>query len=109
MIRDAETRSMMRAFFENNRISERRVGVRNDIANVNAMNSFKWEEINVPTLLIHGDKDHLIPLEYSREVARHIPGAKLVLVQGGGHECLVSHHREISPKLALFLEKHAAK
>lgn len=29
MIRDAETRSMMRAFFENNRISERRVGAVN--------------------------------------------------------------------------------
>jgi pimeloyl-ACP methyl ester carboxylesterase len=109
MIRDAETRSMMNVFFENNPISERRAGVQNDIANVNAMDSFQWEEIHVPTLLIHGDKDNLIPVEYSCEVARRIPDAELVVIKGGGHECLVSHHREISPKLKSFLKKHAAE
>jgi pimeloyl-ACP methyl ester carboxylesterase len=107
MVRDAETRSMMRVFFENNPISERRPGVQNDLTSVNAMNDFKWEEIRVPTFLIHGEKDSLIPVEYSQEVARHLPNAELVIINGGGHECLVSHHREISPRLNAFLEKHA--
>ncbi|HET9905869.1 MAG TPA: alpha/beta hydrolase [Anaerolineales bacterium] len=106
MVRDAETRSMMRVFFENNPISERRAGVRNDLMNVNAMNEFPWEEICVPTLLIHGDKDNLIPVEYSREVARRISNAELVIVKGGGHECLVSHQREVAPMLNSFLKKY---
>ena len=106
-VRDAETRSMMRVFFENNPISERRLGVQNDLTNGNAMTKFKWEEIRVPTLLIHGEKDTLIPVEYSQEVARRIPNAELVIIHGGGHECLVSHHREISPKLNSFLRMHA--
>lgn len=109
MMRDTETRSMMRVFFENNPISERRAGVENDIANVNAMNDCAWEDIGVPTLLIHGSEDALIPLEYSQAVARRIPNAELVIVQGGGHECLVSHHKEISPILNSFLGRQVFK
>jgi len=105
MVRDAETRSMMRVFFENNPISERRAGVQNDLANVHAMDDFKWEEISVPTLLIHGDKDNLIPLEYSQEVEHRIPNAELVIIKGGGHECLVSHQREVVPILNKLLAR----
>jgi len=105
MVRDAATRSMMRVFFENNPISKRRAGVQNDLAQVHAMDDFNWENIRVPTLLIHGDKDNLIPLEYSQGVARRIPNAELIVIKGGGHECLVSHQREIVPKLNAFLAK----
>jgi pimeloyl-ACP methyl ester carboxylesterase len=106
MIRDAETRSMMRVFFENNPISERRTGVKNDLAQVHMMDGFKWEDISVPTILIHGDKDNLIPVEYSRDIARRIPNAELVIIKGGGHECLVSHHRQVSPIINSFLAKY---
>jgi len=106
MVRDAETRSMMRVFFENNPISERRAGVQNDLDQVHAMDEFNWEEIRVPALLIHGDKDQLIPLEYSQEVARRIPNAELIVVKGGGHERLVSHHGYVSPVINSFLVKH---
>ena len=108
MTRDAGARSMMRVFFENNPISERRAGLENDLANAYAMNDFLWEEIRVPTLLVHGDKDNLIPVEYSREVARRSPNAELVIVKGGGHECLVSHQREVAPMLNAFLAKHVS-
>ena len=106
MIRDAETRSMMRVFFENNPISERRAGVQNDLEQVHAMDEFNWEEIRVPVLLIHGEKDHLIPLEYSQDVARRIPHAELVVIKDGGHECLVSHHGYVRPIINSFLMKY---
>jgi pimeloyl-ACP methyl ester carboxylesterase len=105
MVRDTETRSMMRVFFENNPISERRTGVHNDLSQVHAMDDFKWENISIPTLLIHGDRDKLIPVEYSQEVAHRIPNAELV-VKGGGHECLVSHKQAIEPRLNEFLARH---
>jgi len=107
MIRDAETRSMMRVFFENNPISERRTGVQNDLANVHMMDGFEWESIRVPTLLIHGDRDNLIPLDYSKEVASRSPQAELLTVKGGGHESLVSHQHEVKPGLNTFLARHA--
>ncbi len=108
MIHDAETRSLMRVFFENNPISERRAGVQNDLRHISAMEDFNWENIGVPTLLIHGDKDNLIPLSYSRAVAGRIPNAELIIVAGGGHECLVSHHRQVAPILNSFLKRHSA-
>lgn len=108
MIRDVETRSMMRVFFENNPISERHAGVQNDLTQVHAMDEFNWEDVRVPTLLIHGDQDNLIPLEYSQEVARRIPTAELVIIQGGGHECLVSHHRYVAPIMNSFLAEHVS-
>jgi len=109
MIRDAETRSMMQVFFENNPISERRAGVQNDLANVHAMDDFQWEGIRMPTLLIHGDKDNLIPVAYSQEVASRIPNAELVIIKGGGHECLVSRQREVAPILNAFLARCASR
>lgn len=44
------------------------------------------ETIHVPTLVIHGDRDPLIPPEGGKDTAAHIPGAKLVMMHGMGHD-----------------------
>jgi 3-oxoadipate enol-lactonase len=43
------------------------------------------EQIRVPTLVIAGDEDHVYPPALARDVARRIPGARLVMVEGAGH------------------------
>lgn len=42
--------------------------------------------IKVPTLAIHGAADPLIHPAGSKDIARHVPDAKLVLIDGLGHE-----------------------
>jgi aminoacrylate hydrolase len=42
-------------------------------------------EIRVPTLVIVAADDMITPRFYSDELAEHIPGAKLVVLDGGGH------------------------
>jgi 3-oxoadipate enol-lactonase len=42
-------------------------------------------EIDVPTLVIHGDADPLVPLQNGLYLAEHIPGARLVVYEGVGH------------------------
>ena len=42
-------------------------------------------DVRVPTLVIHGKVDPLIPVECGIDVARTVPGAKLVVVDGMGH------------------------
>jgi 3-oxoadipate enol-lactonase len=42
-------------------------------------------EIRVPTLVVHGTGDRLTAVENGRRMAAEIPGAELVLVDGGGH------------------------
>jgi pimeloyl-ACP methyl ester carboxylesterase len=43
-------------------------------------------EIAVPALVLHGTEDPLFPPAHGEALAREIPGARLVLLQGAGHE-----------------------
>jgi pimeloyl-ACP methyl ester carboxylesterase len=42
--------------------------------------------IRVPTLVIHGSDDPLIPVEGGKDTARVIPGANLWIIEGMGHD-----------------------
>jgi pimeloyl-ACP methyl ester carboxylesterase len=44
------------------------------------------EAISVPTLVIHGADDPLVPIEAGRDTAKSIPGARLEIIEGMGHE-----------------------
>lgn len=41
--------------------------------------------LRIPVLLVHGDKDDLVPYAGSVELAKRIPGAELATVRGAGH------------------------
>ena len=43
-------------------------------------------EITVPVLVVHGTADPLFPLPHGEELARVIPGARLLVIDGLGHE-----------------------
>ena len=43
-------------------------------------------EISVPTLVIHGDDDPLMPLPHGEALADAIPGARLLVLEATGHE-----------------------
>jgi pimeloyl-ACP methyl ester carboxylesterase len=42
--------------------------------------------VDVPTLVIHGDEDPLVPLQGGKDTAAAIPGARLFVIKGMGHE-----------------------
>ena len=42
--------------------------------------------VRVPTLVIHGAADILVPVENGRNVAAAIPGARLLEIEGMGHD-----------------------
>jgi pimeloyl-ACP methyl ester carboxylesterase len=42
--------------------------------------------VKAPTLVIHGSGDPLIPVDAGKEAARTIPGAKLLVIKGMGHD-----------------------
>ena len=43
-------------------------------------------QLRCPTLVIHGDADPLVPLACGEDTARRIPGARLEVVAGMGHD-----------------------
>jgi pimeloyl-ACP methyl ester carboxylesterase len=46
----------------------------------------RLRSLDVPTLVIHGDSDILVPVENGRRVAASVPGARLVEIKGMGHD-----------------------
>jgi pimeloyl-ACP methyl ester carboxylesterase len=42
--------------------------------------------IQVPTLIVHGDSDPLLPVAHAQVAAQAIPGARLRVIEGMGHE-----------------------
>jgi pimeloyl-ACP methyl ester carboxylesterase len=48
------------------------------------------KKIDVPTLAIHGQEDQVVPLEWGRELASVIPGARLEILQEWGHNVWLS-------------------
>lgn len=60
-------------------------------------------EINLPTLVIHGTEDPILPLDYGMALADNIAGATKFIMEGVGHEIPEALMPEIVSKmLALF-------
>ncbi|MCL3819572.1 alpha/beta fold hydrolase [Aeromicrobium wangtongii] len=64
------------------------------------------EKFDVPTLVIHGDSDAVVPFHVSgRRAAAAIDGAELVLIEGGPHGINVSHADQFNDALIGFLDR----
>lgn len=62
-------------------------------------------KISAPTLVIHGEDDPLVKVEGAHDTAAHIPGAKLKLFPGMGHDLPV----ELVEPMADAIAEHAAR
>jgi proline iminopeptidase len=58
--------------------------------------------IAAPTLVIHGADDPLVPLAAGRDTAQNIPGAKLEVIEGMGHD----FPEALMPRLAQAIADH---
>ena len=45
-------------------------------------------DVKIPTLVIHGDRDTIVPVEMGKAVAAAIPGAEFELAKGYGHNSM---------------------
>jgi pimeloyl-ACP methyl ester carboxylesterase len=66
--------------------------------------------IDVPTLVIHGDADRIVPIKASGEkTAKLVKGARLATIKDGPHAVSWTHADEVNAELVNFLGKGAAK
>ena len=61
-------------------------------------------KVKIPTLVIHGSADPLIPVEGGKDTAKSIPGAKLLIIEGMGHSFPV----EVVPQILRAILEHTA-
>jgi pimeloyl-ACP methyl ester carboxylesterase len=68
----------------------------------------KLAQIVVPTLVIHGDADPLIPLEGGKDTAASITGAELMVIPGMGHDLPLELVDMIADAIAKVAQRAAA-
>jgi len=61
-------------------------------------------ELEIPTLVIHGNRDPLIPVEHGIKAASIIPGATLLLLDGLGHDLSPGHTGNIHQAMFNLIE-----
>lgn len=61
------------------------------------------KELKVPTIVIHGDADPLVPVECGYDTAAAIPGARITTISGMGHDL----PRALWPRLTRMITEHA--
>lgn len=59
--------------------------------------------IRIPVLVANGDNDIMVPTSNSRDLARRIPKAELVIYKDAGHGGIFQYHSEFVPKALAFL------
>jgi pimeloyl-ACP methyl ester carboxylesterase len=59
--------------------------------------------INVPTLLLYGDRDVRSPISVAQELHAKIPGSRLVVIPGAGHVCDMESPERFNAEVRGFL------
>ena len=62
----------------------------------------------IPTAVVHGDEDTLVPTERGREIAAAIPGAKLVIIPGAAHLMTIDAEEETAAAILQHLASASA-
>jgi len=87
------------------RMPERLAGTDNDIR-VTRTTAYPLEQIRVPTLVVHGLIDPLLPFEqHGKQLAERIPGAELLAVEGGEHVTIFTHRELVRARVMRFLSE----
>jgi non-heme chloroperoxidase len=62
-------------------------------------------KIDVPTLIVHGDADRIVPITASAEpLAKGVKGARKVVIEGGPHGITWTHADQVNKELLAFLK-----
>ena len=60
-------------------------------------------KLRVPTIVLHGKRDSVLPYAAATELASTIPDAKLVTLENSGHSLFFTHHDVVNNAIAEFI------
>jgi len=63
-----------------------------------------WDELRIPALIIHGERDIISPIAQVRRLAGKLPHAKLVVLPEGSHVLMLNYHGEVTDIIRDYLE-----
>lgn len=100
---DPETLEILRTFQQTNPLRLRYPGY---VLDVSQIKTFRPEltAVQCPTLILHGDRDPLIPVSHAHRAMRLIPGAQSLIIQGGNHDAPIRYPQQVLPVMRRFLD-----
>jgi pimeloyl-ACP methyl ester carboxylesterase len=85
--------------------SDWRVGTSNDVQQLIGQQTIELKNIRVPTLVLHGSHDVIVPPVVAEDNAAKIPQAQHISIEGGTHIMMATHAGEISHLIRHYLER----
>lgn len=64
----------------------------------------KLAKINIPTLIIVGNKDSIFPLEISQNINKKISNSKLIIIPDGLHNVVLNNSNEVAEEIIKFIK-----
>lgn len=64
----------------------------------------RLDQIKAPTLVMAGTDDKIVPIEFSRIVAQHIPNARFIEFKGGSHSFFMEMSKRFNREVIEFLK-----
>lgn len=73
---------------------------------LNPNQEYSLEGINVPTLIMHGEKDSMIPIKNSIRMSEKIKNSEFIRIQNVDHNTAHNAVKEMSENIESFIEKN---
>lgn len=86
-------------------VTKRIDGVRNEGAAIAPSSRYHIEAITAPTLVIHARDDSINAFSFGEYTATHIPGARFIWLDTGGH-LLLGHQAQVRDEVRGFLQRN---
>ncbi|HMA34455.1 MAG TPA: alpha/beta hydrolase, partial [Chloroflexia bacterium] len=102
----AAARERVRSLFYPLPISLRRAGCAADLRGFPHLPRYPVAQLALPTLVVHGTADTVVPLAHAEWLAATVPGARFLPIPGGGHACPLTHEAAVIPPVFAFLRAH---
>ncbi len=83
--------------------SDWRIGTSNDVQQLIEQQTIELKNIQVPTLVLHGTHDVIVPPVVAEDNAAKMLHAQHISIGGGTHMMMATHHREISHLIRQFI------
>ena len=68
--------------------------------------TYRLKEISLPTLILHGAADNLVPLEAGEDTHRNISGSNIEILEGWGHDLPDGTHDWIVDKIFTHMKSY---
>ena len=88
-------------------LRQRLPGTMNDTVQFRQVNAYPLAQIAVPALAIHGTSDRVVPFAHGEAVAKTVPGAEFLAIEGGEHVSLFTHLEQVRARVGAFLLEHS--